>query len=91
MFHVRTKHIEVDYHFVQEKVLHRDLQIKYIATSDQLADVFTKSLSTSWFHFLCSKIMVSLDPMVLRGGVKVSEQDTQTKQTVKIEEEDSNG
>ena len=47
MYHVHTKHIEVDYHFVQEKVLHRDLQIKYIATSDQLADVFTKSLSTS--------------------------------------------
>ena len=45
----------------------------------------------SRFHFLCSKIMVSLDPMVLRGGVKVSEQDTQTKQTVKIEEEESKG
>ena len=73
-------------------MLHRDLQTKYITTGDQLADVFTKSLSTSRFHFLCSKIMVSLDPMVLRGGgVKVSEQDTQTKQTVKIEEEESNG
>ena len=47
MFHVRTKHIEVDYHFVCEKVLRRDLQIKYIATRDQLGDVFTKSLSTS--------------------------------------------
>ena len=47
MFHVHTKHIEVDYHFVQENVLRRDLQIKYIATGDQLANVFTKSLSFS--------------------------------------------
>ena len=47
MFHVHTKHIEVDYHFVQEKVLRRDLQIKYIAIGDQLANVFTKSLSFS--------------------------------------------
>ena len=88
MFHVCTKHIEVDYHFVREKVLRRDLQIKYIATRDQLGDVFTKSLSTSWFAFLRSKIMVSIDPMVLRGDVKVSH-DTQMKHIVKIEEEDS--
>ena len=91
MFHAHTKHIEVDYHFVREKMLRRDLQIKYIATGDQLANVFTKSLSTSRFHFLRSKIIVSLNPMDLRGDVKVSEQDTQTKKTVKIEEEDSNG
>ena len=53
-------------------MLRRDLQVKYIVTTDQLADVFTKSLSTSRFLFLQSKIMVSLDPMVLRGDVKAS-------------------
>ena len=79
VFHARTKHIEVDYHFVREKVLRRDLQIKYIATGDQLANVFPKSLSTSRFGFLSSKM----------GDVKVSH-DTQTEHTVKIEEEDSN-
>ena len=89
VFHAHTKHIEVDYHFVREKVLRRDIQIKYIATGDQLADVFTKSLSTSRFSFLRSKIMVSLDPMVLRGDVKDSH-DTKTEHTMKIEEEDSN-
>ena len=47
VFYARIKHLEVDYHFVCEKVLHRILQIKYIATGDQLAEIFTKSLSTS--------------------------------------------
>ena len=46
VFHARTRNVEVDYHFVHERVLHRDLQVRYIATSDQLADIFTKSLSS---------------------------------------------
>ena len=85
VFHARTKHIEVDYHFVREKVLQKDLQVKYIATGDQLAGVFTKSLPTSRFSFLRSKIMVSVGPLVLRGDVKGS---TETQKS-KIEEEDS--
>ena len=72
VFHARTQHVEVHYHFVREKVLCKDLHEKYISTGDQLADIFTKSLSTSRFIFLKSNIMVSLDPMVLRGDVKVS-------------------
>ena len=67
VFHACTKHVEVDYHFVREIVLRRDLQVKYIATGDQLVDIFTMSLSTSRFVFLKSKIMVSVNPMVLRG------------------------
>ena len=90
VFHACTKHVEVDYHFVREKVLHKDLQVKYISTSDKLADVFTKSLSTSRFIFLRSKIMVSLDPMVLRGDAKAST-NNQQQQNLKIEEEQANG
>nr|XP_023891192.1 uncharacterized protein LOC112003238 [Quercus suber] len=80
VFHARTKHLEVDYHFVRERVLRRDLQVKYIATGDKLADIFTKSLSTSQFAYLRSKIMVSVDPMVLRGDVRDTEQTRKTKQ-----------
>ena len=68
VFHACTKHVEVDYHFVRERVLCRDLQVKYIAIGDQLVDIFTKSLPTARFCFLKSKIMVSIAPMVLRGG-----------------------
>jgi hypothetical protein len=45
VFHARTKHIEVDYHFVRERVANKLLQIEYIPTGDQVADGFTKALS----------------------------------------------
>ena len=46
IFLARTKHIEVDYHYIKEKVLNKDLQINFISTHDQLADIFTKALSS---------------------------------------------
>jgi histone deacetylase 1/2 len=49
VFHARTKHIEVDYHFVREHVAQKALDIIFISTSDQLADVLTKPLSTRLF------------------------------------------
>ena len=45
VFHARTKHIEVDYHFVRERVARRLLEIEYISTKDQVADGFTKPLT----------------------------------------------
>ena len=69
IFHARSKHIEVDYHFIREKLLNKDLVVKYISTSDQLADVFTKSLPSPQFHFLVHKIM-GVPPLCLRGDVK---------------------
>ena len=47
VFHAHTKHIKVDYHFVREKALNRDILIKFISTSNQVANIFTKGLSSS--------------------------------------------
>ena len=49
IFHARTKHIEVDYHFVRERVARKALDIKFISTHDQLADVLTKTLGSPVF------------------------------------------
>jgi hypothetical protein len=45
IFHRRSKHIEVDYHFVRERVASHQLDIRPISTKDQLADAFTKPLA----------------------------------------------
>jgi hypothetical protein len=47
IYHARTKHIKVDYHFIREKILHKDLVASYISTADQCAYMFTKDLVAS--------------------------------------------
>lgn len=52
-FHGRTKHIEVDFHFVRERVASKQLQVRLISSADQLADGFTKALPVNkleWFR-----------------------------------------
>ena len=50
VFHARTKHIEVDYHFVRERVAQKLLFIKFNSSKDQLADIFTKPLPLPQFE-----------------------------------------
>ena len=42
VFHARTKHIEIDFHFVREQVADGALVVRFISSNDQLADIFTK-------------------------------------------------
>lgn len=47
VFHARTKHVEVYYHFIIEKILQEEFDMKPIKTGDQIVDIFTKGLTTS--------------------------------------------
>jgi hypothetical protein len=69
VFHARTKHIEVDFHFIREKVTNKDITLKYLPTSAQLADIFTKGLPAHRFCFLRDKLKVC-SPISLPGSVK---------------------
>jgi hypothetical protein len=46
VFHARIKHIEIDFHFVRERVTNKLLEIRFIPSQDQVADGFTKALPT---------------------------------------------
>ncbi|RVW28261.1 Retrovirus-related Pol polyprotein from transposon RE1 [Vitis vinifera] len=56
VFHERTKHIEVDYHFIREKIASGCVATSFVNSNDQLADIFTKSLKGPRIKYICSKL-----------------------------------
>jgi len=52
-FHLRTKHINLWYHFIQEAFKDKKININYIPTNDNIVDIFTKPLAKQKFrHFV---------------------------------------
>jgi hypothetical protein len=58
VFHDRSKHIEIRYHFIKDRVQKGAVQIQYIPTEEQLANIFTKPLVKGKFVFFRDKIGV---------------------------------
>jgi len=56
--HQRTKHIEIDLHFVRERIALGDVRVMHVPTSAQYADIFTKGLPTSLFQEFRSSLNV---------------------------------
>ncbi|XP_019199074.1 PREDICTED: uncharacterized protein LOC109192827 [Ipomoea nil] len=59
VFHARTKHVEIDFHFVRDKVAAGDFIVNFVSTKDQLADIFTKPLPGPRFVALRDKLNVA--------------------------------
>jgi hypothetical protein len=57
IFHARTKHIELSYHFIRELVSTGFLQVSFIRSNNQFADLFTKGLPSSTFCFFSDKLL----------------------------------
>lgn len=51
-FHSRTKHIGVKFHFIREKYNDREIDVLYVSTREQIADLLTKSLTKERFKIL---------------------------------------
>ena len=57
------KHIKVRYHFIKEHVEEGTVELFFVKTDYQLADLFTKALPKEWFDYLVRRIgMRSLTP-----------------------------
>ncbi|XP_019179610.1 PREDICTED: uncharacterized protein LOC109174833 [Ipomoea nil] len=62
VFHARTKHVEIDYHFVRDKVASGEFIVNFVSTKDQLADILTKPLPGPRFTALRGKLNVVSHP-----------------------------
>ena len=56
VLHDRTKHVEVDKHFIKEKLDSGLICMPYIPTAEQIADIFTKGLHKKQFDVLMGKL-----------------------------------
>nr|GEY34059.1 retrovirus-related Pol polyprotein from transposon TNT 1-94 [Tanacetum cinerariifolium] len=69
--HSRTKHIAVRYHFIKEHVEKGTIELYFVKTDYQLADIFTKTLPADRFNYLVRRLgMRSLSPKELERLAK---------------------
>lgn len=55
--HDRTKHINIRYHFIREKIVNKEVEVQWVATGDQLADVLTKPVGKNVLIKMRERIM----------------------------------
>ncbi|GJU57600.1 hypothetical protein Tco_1235366 [Tanacetum coccineum] len=65
--HSRSKHIDIRYHFIKEQVENGVVELYFVSTNYQLADIFTKALCRERIEFLIDKLgMRSFTPETLK-------------------------
>jgi hypothetical protein len=84
VYHVRTKHIEVHYHFIREKVLAKEIDLIHVSTKDQVVDIFTKALGTNKLRKFRKKFGVLEVDLSLRGNVENSSSTSYVSLVTKI-------
>jgi len=67
IFHSRMKHLQIDYHFVRERVIKGDLLVQHVSSADQFVDILTKGLFTPLFRRLCSNLMLGSSKHMIAG------------------------
>nr|GEW25231.1 putative copia-type protein [Tanacetum cinerariifolium] len=65
--HDRTKHVEVDRHFIKEKLEAGIIELPFVKSSNQLADILTNAVGTDMFHKCLSKLNFENPTIQLEG------------------------
>ncbi|XP_016649740.1 PREDICTED: uncharacterized protein LOC107881145 [Prunus mume] len=68
VLHSRIKHLELDFHFIRERVQRHDLVVRYVNTEDQVADIFTKGLHSPLFLKHSHNLSVGPATTAIEGG-----------------------
>ncbi|GLT99966.1 hypothetical protein SLE2022_173680 [Rubroshorea leprosula] len=66
--HHRTKHIEIDLHFVRERVASQLVTLHHVSSHHQWADILTKALPILYFQRLHDNFYVRSPPTQIEGG-----------------------
>ena len=61
MFHKKSKHIDIRFHFIRELVNNGDIVLQFCGSRDQFADIFTKPLGKSVFYFQRQRLGIISD------------------------------
>jgi hypothetical protein len=68
VYHRRTKHIELDVHFVREKVALDEVHVLQIPSAHQFADIFTKGLPSLLFKYFRDSLCVGSTTTATKEG-----------------------
>jgi len=62
--HFRTKHFELDLHFVRDTIQQMRVQLIHLPAQFQIADILTKPISGTTFSRIRDKLMVVINPII---------------------------
>jgi len=72
VYHARTKHIEVHYHFIKEEVLAKEIDLIHVSIEDKVVDIFTKALGIDKVKKFRQMLGVLKVDLSLKGSVENS-------------------
>jgi hypothetical protein len=56
VFHDKSKHIEIKYHYIRDMVQRKEIHVQYLHTHEQIADMFTKLLARTKFEYFRERL-----------------------------------
>jgi hypothetical protein len=69
VFHERSKHIDIRFHYLRDCIANKKVEVKYVKTQDQVADIFIKPLKSDVFIKI-RDVLVVMKKSSLRWNVE---------------------